>query len=208
MPKNLTLYHYWRSTSSWRVRWALELKGLKPAFVHVDLVNGESESPQHLARHPLGYVPVLDVDGRKLLESVAIIEWLEENIPGPQLYAGDSFTRAHIRMLVELINADTQPIQNPTVTEKHSSDAALKKEWNQYFISRGLAAFEKLVASRAGRHCVGDQITAADLFLIPQCYNAVRFDVDLAQFPVVQRLNAAALSTPQAIASHPDRFKP
>src|SRR4051794_36445226 len=99
----LTLYHYWRSSSSWRVRWALELKGLKPKMVPVNLLSDEPDSPEHLARHPLGYVPVLSTPRGNLIESVAILEWLEENYPQPSLLPGDSYDRAHIRALVEVI---------------------------------------------------------------------------------------------------------
>src|SRR5258707_740787 len=117
-----TLYHYWRSSSSWRVRWALELKGQTPKVVHVNLLDGENDSEAHLKRSPLGYVPVLESEGKMICESVAIIEFLEEKNPKPQLYPGDAFQKAHIRALIEIINADTQPVQNLTVTEKLSDD--------------------------------------------------------------------------------------
>jgi maleylacetoacetate isomerase len=206
--QQLTLYHYWRSSSSWRVRWALALKGLKPSFVSVDLLSGESEREPHLSRNPLGYVPVLNVDGRYLIESVAILEWLEENIPSPQLYPGDSWKRAHIRALVEVINSDTQPMQNPTVLDNYSQDVAQRKAWAQHFIRRGFSAFQILAAPSAGRHAVGDSVTAADLYLVPQCYNALRFDLDLAEFPLIKRLYEEGLVTPECQAAHPDRFKP
>lgn len=203
-----TLYHYWRSSSSWRVRWALELKGLKAKMVAVNLLDGESEREPHLSRHPLGYVPVLNVDGRNLIESAAIIEWLEENHPSPQLYPGDSFSRAHIRALVELINADTQPIQNLNVVDHHTSNADEKKRWQQHFIRRGLAAFQQLAKARAGRFSVGDRVTAADLYLIPQCYNALRFDVSLSEFPLIERIYNEAMLTPACQATAPERYQP
>jgi maleylacetoacetate isomerase len=205
---NLTLYHYWRSSSSWRVRWALELKGLKPNFVNIDLLTDESEREPHISRHPLGYVPVLYVDGRNLIETVAIMEWLEENYPSPQLFPGDSWKRAHVRALVEVISSDTQPIQNPSVLDYYSQDAAKRKDWAQYFIRRGLVAFQTLATPSAGRHAAGDTVTAADLFLVPQCYNALRFGLDLADFPLIKRIYEAGLATPEGQASHPDSFKP
>lgn len=205
---NFTLYHYWRSSSSWRVRWALELKGLKAQMMHVNLLDGESSREPHLSRHPLGYVPVLNVDGRNLIESVAIIEWLEENHPSPRLYPGDSWQRAHIRALVEVINADTQPIQNLNVVDYHTTDASEKKRWNQHFIRHGLAAYQRLAMPRAGRYSVGDQITAADLYLIPQCYNAMRFDISLSEFPLLERIHAEAMKTAECQASAPERYTP
>jgi maleylacetoacetate isomerase len=206
--ENITLYHYWRSSSSWRVRWALELKRIKAKMVAVDLLNGESEASSHARRHPMGYVPVLDVNGKFLIQSVAIIEWLEEIVPSPQLYPGDSFQRAHIRSLVEIINADTQPIQNVPVGEKYSDDPDKRIEWNRYFIRRGLEAFEHQVSKSAGRFCVGDTITAADLFLVPQCYNAERFKAEIADLKHVSAIYRAALQTAEAKASAPDKYVP
>lgn len=212
------LYHYWRSSSSWRVRWALELKGIKPNYVHIDLLSGESESPSHLARHPFGYVPVLELEAdqgetgvwpRRIIESVAMIEWLDEVFPAPSLYSGDAFDRAHIRALAEVINADTQPIQNVTVFEKHSSDLQERQAWVRYFIERGLGVYQKLAQARAGKFSVGDQITACDLFLIPQCYNALRFGINLAtEFPLLERIYANALATSACHATAPEQFKP
>lgn len=205
---SFTLYHYWRSSSSWRVRWALELKGIKAQMVHVNLLDGESEREPHLSRHPLGYVPVLNVSGRNLVETVAIIEWLEENHPSPRFYSGDSWQRAHIRALVEVINADTQPIQNLNVVDYHTTDANEKKRWIQHFIRHGLAAFQKLAQPHAGKFSVGNQVTAADLFLIPQCYNAIRYDVSLSEFPLLESIYAEAMKTSECQASAPEKYTP
>jgi len=205
---NFTLYHYWRSSSSWRVRWALALKGIKPKFVHVGLLDGASESAEHLKRNPQGYVPVLEVDGKLLTQSVAIIEWLEENFPKPQLFPGDSFARAHIRALIEIVNADTQPIQNLTVMDQHSSDEAERKRWNQFFIRRGMSAYEELVAKSAGRFSVGDSVTAADLYLVPQFYNSLRFEIPATEFPVLARIYENALKLPECAGAHPDCYQP
>lgn len=203
---NLTLYHYWRSSSSWRVRWALAIKGLQSKFVHVDLLSGESEQEPHLSRNPLGYVPVLNVDGQNLIESVAIIEWLEENFSTPTLYPGDTFNRAQIRTLAEIINADTQPVQNLNVVDRLPEDQ--RAEWKDHFIRRGFQAYEKIAAKSAGKFSVGDSVCAADLFLIPQCYNALRGKINLNDFPLIERIYQAALQTEQCQAAHPDRYKP
>lgn len=204
----LTLYHYWRSSSSWRVRWALELKKAKVNYVAIDLLKSESESPEHLKRHPLGFVPVLEVAGKCLIESVAIVEFLEEYIPAPALYPGNSYNRAQVRALVEIINSDTQPLQNLGVSEMAAHDDKGKKEWNQYFIRRGLTGYEKLCEASYGEFSVGNQITAADLWLIPQCYNARRNDVDLAEFPIIEKIFNAAMATPEAKSSCPESFQP
>ena len=203
-----TLYHYWRSSSSWRVRWALELKGIAVTMVPVGLLDGEVEREPHLSRNPMGHVPVLQVESRYLIESMAILEWLDEKVPTPSLFPGDSFQRAHIRALCELINSGVQPIQNLSVLDQVSQDPARREQWSQHFIRKGLAAFEKLVAPTAGLSCVGNNITAADLVLIPQCYNAKRNQIDLAEFPLIQRIHDAAMATPACQASAPERFDP
>jgi maleylacetoacetate isomerase len=205
---SMTLYHYWRSSCSWRVRWALNLKGLKAQMVHIDLLSGECEREPHLSRHPMGFVPVLNVGGRNLIESVAILEWLEEMHPTPQLYPGDSYARAHIRSLVEIINAGTQPLQNLNALDEYSSDPNRRKQWSQKFIRAGLQAFQKTTQKSCGRFSVGDTVTAADLYLIPQLYNAQRNEVAFSEFPVLEQIWKNAISTPECQAAHPDRFKP
>lgn len=211
-PGQFKLYHYWRSTSSWRVRWALQIKGITPEYVAVDLLGDETEQPAHLAKNPMGYVPVLELHQgesfHRLGESTAIIEWLEETFPEPALLPEDPFLRAHARMLCEIVNSGIQPLQNLTVTDYLSPDAEKKKSWTQHWIRRGLNAFETLVQMHAGTYCIGDDLSAPDLFLIPQCYAAQRNDVSLAEFPTIARIQEAANRLPSAIAAHPDRFKP
>jgi len=210
----LRLYHYWRSTSSWRVRWGLAHKGIDCEFVPVSLLDGESESPAHLARHPLGFVPVLerldapDEKSRYLTESIAILEWLEETHPERPLLPRDPWARAQVRALTETINADTQPIQNLSVQIKHSDDPEARKAWAQHWIRNGLAAYEKLCARSAGKFSLGDSLTIADLCLVPQAFNAERFGVSLAEFPVIQAVVANAKATPSCAAAEPEKFRP
>jgi maleylacetoacetate isomerase len=209
----LKLYHYWRSSSSWRVRWALAIKGIPCEFAPVNLLSDEPESEAHIKRNPLGYVPVLELLDSKdpfrfLSESTAIIEWLEETHPSPSLFSGNSLQRARIRQLAEVINSGTQPLQNLNVCQYHSTDSEEQKRWNRHWITHGLKAYETLVQETAGRFSVGDSITCADLFLIPQCYNARRHDVSLTEFPVIERIHEAALLTENCQASSPERFQP
>lgn len=219
-PKPIRLFHYWRSTSSWRVRWALAIKGFQCEMVTVDLLNGESESPEHLARNPLGYVPVLELsDGTFITESIAMMEWLEEVAPVPALLPvgnlpGDRLARARVRQLVELINADTQPLQNVTPQMMHSDDPEKRKAWAQYFIQAGLGAYEKTVAAFEAKtgvqslYSVGNQLTLADLCLIPQCYNADRFGVSLEAFPRIQKIRALAMRHPTYAFAEPALYAP
>jgi maleylacetoacetate isomerase len=204
----MKLYHYWRSSSSWRVRWALELKKLKCEYVAVNLLSDEPEQPVYLARNPMGYVPALEVGGRYLSESAAIIEWLDETHPTPALLPRDPFERAHLRQLYELINSGVQPLHNLTTSLKHSSDPQEQKTWNAYWIERGLKAYETLVRESAGKFSFGDTVTMPDLFLIPLCYTAQRNEVDLTPYPTISRINANALATEECKRSAPEMFKP
>ena len=222
MSASRRLYHYWRSTSSWRVRWGFEAKGLHPELVAVDLLSGENDSPEHLRRNPMGYVPVLELCGqdtpsggftRYLGESTAILEWLEETHPSPALLPKDPLAKARVRMLCEIINAGTQPLGNLSVTEYLSDeycngDKETRKTWSQHWIRKGLSAYETLVQETAGRFSFGDDLTLADIYLIPQCYAAIRNDMALSEFPTIERIHRVALELPSCQASHPDRFKP
>jgi maleylacetoacetate isomerase len=207
-----TLYHYWRSTSSWRVRWMLAHKKIAVQYVHINLLNDDSDSPEHLKRNPMGYVPVLEVPSaegnKRLIESVAIGEWLEETHPTHPLLPKDPFARAEIRSLCELINAGIQPLGNLTVTDHLSADLEERKKWTQFWVTRGFRAYEKLISKTAAEFAVGKSLTMADIFLIPMCYAALRNEINLAEFPTIARVNAHVLKTESAIASHPDQFKP
>ncbi len=215
------LYHYWRSSSSWRVRWGMALKGVVPEYVHVDLLNGESESPAHRARNPFGFVPALEIlappAGRAspllLTESLAILEYLEETLPTNPLLPHDPIDRAYVRAIAEAVNAGIQPLQNLTTQIALAPDsdadfARKRKAWAQLWIREGFAAIEKLAKPSTGKFCVGDELTLADLCLVPQCYNALRNDVALEDFPVIARIYAQAILTPSYAISEPDRFKP
>ncbi|RYH16318.1 maleylacetoacetate isomerase [archaeon] len=207
-----TLYHYFRSSCSWRVRMALLHKNIPCNYVHVNILKGEHHSEEHLARNPLGYVPVLQIDdpvtntSNFIAESTAIIQYLEDMHPLPPLLPGDALQRAHIRQLVEIVNAGTQPLQNMGVMKKHSADVDEQKIWNAHWIAKGLHAFETLASKSAGRYCVGDEITMADFFLVPQCYNARRFGIDMANYPLLERIDKDLSEMPNYQDAHPDKF--
>jgi maleylacetoacetate isomerase len=208
MPE-LTLYSYWRSSSSHRVRIALALKGLAYTYIAVDLTRGEQSSEAHVARSSTGYVPCLVIDGVSYVESVAIIELLDEIFPAPRLYPDDAHHRARVRSLVEIVNSGVQPFQNRHVLLQVSSDLGVQKKWAGHFIERGLRAFERAMEVHAregmsGRYAYGDLPTAADAFLVPQVHAALRFGVDLASFPGVgaafeaaSRLEAVQRAAPE-----------
>jgi maleylacetoacetate isomerase len=208
---SLVLHGYWRSSSAYRVRIALELKGLRYRSEHVNLLAGEQRGDAHRARNPSGYVPALEVDGAVLVESVAIVEWLEEAFPTPPLLPRALLDRAHARALVETINAGTQPLQNLWVLNHFfGPDAEAKGAWARHVIARGLSAFEELVARHRGAtgaggpFSVGDAPTLADALLVPQLYNARRFQVDLAPYPHVVAIDAACAKLEAFARAHPD----
>lgn len=204
-----TLYHYWRSSSSWRVRWVLDYKKIPVNYVAIGLLGDDTEKPAYLKRNPMGYVPVLEIqDGINLTESAAIAELLEETHPEPRLLPSDPLKRARIRALCELVNSGIQPLVNLSVNEKLSEDHEVRKHWNQHWIRRGFHAYEELIQQSAGKFVMGDELTLADIFLAPQCYTALRNDVTLQEFPTIARIYAHLLETPSGQSSHPDRYKP
>jgi maleylacetoacetate isomerase len=199
-----TLYQFWRSTASWRVRWALAIKGIPFTSVAVDILQGEQLSPEHRARNPMGHVPALFIDGRTLAESVAIVEYLEETRPAEPLYPKDHLARARVRQVVELVNAGIQPMQNRSVQARHAPDPEEQAAFARFFNVRGLTALEALIVAvheeipGEGGYAVGSALTAADLFLVPQIAWARRSGVDLSPFPRLLAVEAAAMATEHA----------
>jgi maleylpyruvate isomerase len=209
---SLTLYSYFRSTSSWRVRIALAWKQQPFTYAAVHLLKdgGEQWKPEYVAKNPQGMVPLLEIDeggaSRSIAQSVAIIEYLEERFPEPPLLPKDVYLRARSRQLVEIVNSSIQPFQNLAVMKRIIEDyKADEKVWVRGFIERGLAAYEEAVAATAGRYTVGDAVSFADLFLVPQLTGGRRFDVDLARYPRCLAIEAASVELPAFVAAHPDR---
>jgi len=206
----LTLYSYWRSSSSHRVRIALALKGLDYRYVAVNLLADEQSSDAHRARSPMGYVPSLVLDGVSYVESVAIVELLDERFPSPPLYPKDAHARARVRALVEIVNSGIQPLQNRHVTQYLSTDPEVQKRWLQHFVSRGMEGLERALddAEREGvrgPYAYGDTPGAADVFLVPQVVSARRFQVDLAPFPRVSRAYEEAMKLDAFQRAAPER---
>jgi maleylpyruvate isomerase len=206
----LVLYGYWRSSSSHRVRIALALKGLPFTYVAVDLSRREQSKGAYLAQSPTGFVPCLVIDGVAHVESVAIVELLEERFPAPRIYPADVGQRARVRALVEIVNSGIQPFQNLHVLRHVSDDPARQKQWAAHFNERGLAAFERAMETDAregvhGPYVYGDIVTAADAFLVPQVYASMRFGVDLSPFPRIRGAFEAAERLEAFKQSAPDR---
>lgn len=192
----IALYSHWRSSSSWRVRIALHMKGVPFEYRALDLRQGSQFSDEHRARNPMSQVPVLEVEegGRRhhLSQSMAILEWLEERFPAPPLLPGADYDRARVRALAEHVNSGIQPYQNlATLTWLKGRSPGLETEWVKHWLARGLASLEAAVKSGAGRFCHGDSVTLADLYLVPQLFGARRFGVDLAPCPTLLAIEAA-----------------
>jgi len=209
-PSEVVLYGYWRSSSSHRVRIALNLKHVDYRTVAVNLLADEQSAEAHKARSPTGYVPCLVLDGRTFVESVAIVELLDERFPTPPLYPKDPYERARVRALVEIVNSGIQPLQNRHVMLFVSPDTKVQLEWLQHFIGRGLQSLEAAMEASEregvrGRYAYGDSPTAADVFLVPQVVSARRFHVDLAPFGRVSRAYEAAMQLEAFQRAAPER---
>jgi maleylacetoacetate isomerase len=205
----LLLYSYWRSSSSYRVRIALNLKGLdyRQQAVHLTRGGGEQKQPDYRAVNPLGLVPALVQGERVVVQSVAICEYLEETFPVPALLPADAAGRARVRAFVQTVADEIQPLNNLAVLQYLEGelrlDAAAVKRWYGHWIRRGFSAIENWLADPAtGTCCQGDQPTLADCFLVPQVYNAERFECDLEPYPRIMRVagHCRGLETFQAAA--------
>ncbi|XP_059816553.1 maleylacetoacetate isomerase isoform X3 [Hypanus sabinus] len=208
------LYSYFRSSCSWRVRIgeapttgcnlksSLAFKGIEYEQVAVNLVKdgGQQYADSFKKLNPMKQVPALSIDGIVLSQSMAIIHYLEETRPNPRLLPADPKKRAQVRMISDLITSGIQPLQNLGVLQRVGEE---KLDWAQHFIINGLQAVECLLQQVSGRYCVGDEVTMADLCLVPQVYNAVRYKVDMAPFPTISKINKSLLELEPFKVSHP-----
>ncbi|PWT70552.1 MAG: maleylacetoacetate isomerase [Proteobacteria bacterium] len=193
----IKLYGYWRSSAAYRVRIALNLKGLPYETVSINLAKGEHGHGDYAQINPQGLVPVLEVDGDRLFQSLAIIEYLEEKHPEPTLLPRDAGGRARVRSLALIVACEIHPLNNPRVLNYLTGTFAISDEqrltWYHHWIKTGFSALEKRLATEtgAGSFCHGDSPTMADIALVPQVANAVRFNVNLSTYPNIRRINDA-----------------
>lgn len=205
---SLKLYSNASSSSSWRVRICLALKGIPYTHIAVDIVDKEEQHDDKFKSiNPLGQVPAL-VDGDICIcQSIAIMEYIDEKYKnvGPALFPSDLHKRAQVRQISEIIVSGIQPLQSNGTLKK--VDAASRNTWASHWISKGFDALEILLSETAGRYCVGDQVTMADACLVPQCRNAsVRYNFDLTQYININRINKLLLQHPAFSSSAPDKF--
>jgi maleylpyruvate isomerase len=205
----MKLHGYFRSSASYRVRIALNLKGLSAAYLPRHLRKGEQCAPAYLAINPQGLVPTLENDGGAVLtQSLAIIEWLDETHPEPPLLPTDPLQRAKVRAFAMALACDTHPVQNLKVLAR-LRDLGLPEEqvtgWAAWANREGLSACEALVAHEDGPFCFGAKPTLADLCLVPQLANARRFGVDVAAYPRLLKAEAAAKNLAAFADAAPER---
>lgn len=205
----MKLHGYFRSSASWRVRIALNLKGVAVEHVSHHLRKGEQRAPGYLALNPQGFVPSLELDnGAILTQSLAIVEWLDETYPAPPLLPADPLRRARVRAFALVLGADTHPVQNLKVLNALRGagwEEAAVTAWAADTNGAGLAACEALLAGEAGPFCFGAEPTLADVFLVPQLGNARRFNADVSRAPAMLRAEAACLELPAFRDAAPDR---
>jgi len=202
------LHDYCRSLASYRVRIGLNLLDLSYSAVPVDLLAGDQRAAENLARNPQGFVPSLQIDGLLLTQSLAILEYLDETRRAGWL-PEDLGQKARVRALAYAVAMDIHPICNLHVVRHAVALGGTTTEaWMQHFIAAGFAGLEPMLAQTCGPFSAGDQVSLADICLVPQVYNARRWGVDMAAFPRIAAVDANLEAVPAFAAAHPDRVKP
>lgn len=206
----MKLYSYYRSSAAYRIRIALNLKGLDYEYAAVNLLAKDQKSDAYLTQNPQGLVPALQLnDDTVLQQTMAILEYLEETYPEPALLPGKPLDRAAVRSMAQHIACDIHPLNNMSVLnylrDNLDADDAQISSWYTQWVHRGFSALETQLTGNSGEVCFGDTPTLVDVMLVPQMYNARRFKVPLEDFPTLRRINAALEALPAFASAHPDR---
>jgi len=207
----MKLYGYFRSSAAYRVRIALNLKGLAVEHVFVHLAKGEQVAPDFLAVNPQKVVPVLEDGGLRVIQSLAILEYLDETHPEPPLLPRGAADRARVRGLAQIVACEIHPLNNRRVLNYLTGPMGLAEEaklaWYRHWIAEGMGALEALLAGSpdTGAFCHGDTPGLADACLVPQVFNARRLGCPLDGYPTVQRIDAACRALPAFAEAAPDR---
>ena len=203
------LHDYYRSSAAYRVRIALNLKGVEYQRHAVNLAEGEQKDPAYRALNPQGFVPMLEIDDHRLTQSLAIIGYLDATRPEPPLMPRDPVDAAQVRAMALAVACDIHPLNNLRVLKYLSRELGqpqeARDEWYSHWVTEGLEALEKMARASAGDFMFGDTVTLADICLVPQLYNARRFAVTIADFPTLRRVDENANALTAFAAAHPDR---
>ena len=207
----IRFYHYWRSSAAYRVRIALNLKGLVYESVDVSLVDGDHKTPDYLAKNPQGFVPMLEIGDLRLTQSLAIIDYLDATWIEPGLVSGDPVLRSRQLAMALVIAADIHPVDNLRVLKYLGSEMGQDQnaidKWYRHWISEGFTALEAM-ADADTPFLTGDTPGLPDICLVPQMANARRFDTDLSAYPKLVAIDARCNELEPFKAAHPDRVQP
>ncbi|MCW8882605.1 MAG: maleylacetoacetate isomerase [Sedimenticola sp.] len=206
----MKLFDYFRSSAAYRVRIVLNLKGIAYEHAGINLLKGEDGADDYRAINPQGLVPSLQDGSHSLFQSLAICEYLEEIHPTPTLLPGTALERARIRALAQMVACDIHPVNNLRILKYLTSELGVTEEqkltWYQHWINEGFQALESLLASstETGQYCHGDTVTLADVCLVPQVYNARRFNLDLTPFSTIERIEQQCIKHTAFERAQPD----
>ena len=202
------LYDYYRSSAAYRVRIALNLKGVDYERRPVNLLESEQKDADYRQLNPQGFVPMLEIDGHRLTQSLAICNYLNSIVPDPAFMPADAADRAHVLALALSVACDIHPLNNLRVLKYLGGPLGQSQEarddWYVHWVREGFDALEILAAPRSGRFLFGDVPSVADICLVPQMYNARRFNVPVDGYPTLVRADSSATALPAFAAAHPD----
>jgi maleylacetoacetate isomerase len=207
----IKLYDFWRSSAAYRVRIALNLKGLAYTSIDTSLLDGTHKTPEYKAKNPQGFVPMLEIGDVRLTQSLAIIDWLEATYQDPRLIPSDPTARAHEMAKAMVIAMDIHPINNLRILKYLAGEMGQEPpaidDWYRHWIGEGFAALEA-VADGSAPFLSGDAPGLADVCLVPQIYNAMRFETDLTPYPKLAAIEARCTALAPFKAAHPDAVRP